>query len=438
LQQADKWQMQHLCGRNCDRAVTRNEVRETEPMGILSKLASAAVAIVVASSSAHAQKDYDPGVSDTEIKIGNTAAYSGPAAAYGVAGFAWAAFFRMINDHGGINGRKVNFISYDDAYSSPKTVEQVRKLVESDEVFMVVEPLGTASNAAIQKYMNVKKVPHVFIGSNSSKWSDPQNFPYSIGFGTTYRTEAMIYAQYILDTKPDAKVGILYQNDDMGKEYLNGMKEGLGDKAKTMLVAEISYETTSPTVDSEIVRLKASGADVLFSAASPKFVAQEIRKVVELGWKPLHVVSITGSYIAASIKPAGFENAQGIISSSYWKDPLDSQWANDPAMNEWRSFMTKYYPEGDKGNTLNTDAYLRGKILVDVLKRAGDNLTRDNVMALLRNMKDVKSGLLLPGIMVNTGPNRPTPLSQTQLMRLKGEQWELFGPIIESASEGGK
>lgn len=413
----------------------RNDTQRIEgrrKMVSLSRLALAAIAVVAASSFAHAQKQYDPGVTDTEIKIGNTAAYSGPAAAYGVAGLSWAAFFKMINDQGGINGRKVKFISYDDAYSPPKTVEQVRKLVESDEVFMVVEPLGTASNAAIQKYLNLRKVPHVFIGSNSSKWSDPQNFPYSIGFGTTYRAEAMIYARYILDTKPDARIAVLYQNDDMGKEYLSGMKEGLGDKAKSMLVAELPFEITSPTVDSEVVRLKASGANVLFSAASPKFVAQEIRKIAELGWKPLHIVGITGSYIAAAIKPAGFENAQGIISSSYWKDPLDSQWANDPAMNEWRAFMAKYYPEGDKGNTLNADAYLRGQILVDVLKRAGDNLTRDNVMALLRNMKDVKSGLLLPGVTVNTGPRRPTPVSQTQLMRLTGEQWELFGPIIDS------
>ena len=401
-------------------------------MRAFSKLALAAAAIVIRpGSSAQAQKKYDPGVTDTEIKIGNTAAYSGPAAAYGVGGFAWTAFFKMVNDQGGINGRKVKFISYDDAYSPPKTVEQVRKLVEDDEVFMVVEPLGTASNAAIQKYLNLKKVPQVFIGSNSSKWSDPEHFPYSMGFGTTYRTEAMVYARYVLDNKPDAKIGILYQNDDMGKEYLNGMKEGLGDKAKTMVVAEIPYEITSPTVDSDVVRIKSSGADVLFSAASPKFVAQEIRKVAELGWKPLHIVGITGSYISASIKPAGFENSQGIISSSYWKDPLDAQWKDDAAMNEFRAFMTKYYPEGDKGNTLNTDAYLRGKILVEILKQAGDNLTRDNVMALLRNMKDVKSGLLLPGVAINTGPTRPTPLSQTQLMRLTGEQWELFGPIIQ-------
>ncbi len=399
---------------------------------LLLKRALAAIVIATASSSAHAQKQYDPGVSDTEIKIGNIAPYSGPAASYGVGAMAYAAFFRMINEQGGINGRKIKFISYDDAYSPPKTVEQARKLVEDDQVFIVIHVIGTAPNVAIEKYMNVKKVPQVFIGSNSVKFSDPEHFPYSMGFGTTYRTEATIYAKYILDTKPDAKIGILYQNDDLGKEYLNGMKEGLGDKAKTMIVEEIPYEVTSPTIDSEVVRLKASGADVLFSAATPKFVAQEIRKVAELAWKPLHIVGISGSYIAASIKPAGFENAQGIISSSYWKDPLDSQWADDPAMNEWRTFMAKYYPEGDRGNTLSADSYLRGKILVDILKQAGDNLTRENFMALLRNMKDVKSGLLLPGVAINTSPTRPTPLSQTRLMRLKGEQWELFGPIIDS------
>lgn len=393
-------------------------------------LASPAILGLV--STARAQPKYDPGASDTEIKVGSIGPTSGPASAYGVSEQAYSAYFRMINERGGIHGRKINFIFYDDAYNPPKTVEMARRLVESDGVLLLFGTTGTAPNAAIQKYMNIKKVPQIFIGSNSSRWSDPEHFPYSLGWGMTYRNEARSYARYLLDNKPDARIGVLYQNDDLGRELQAGMREGLGTQAATMIVSEMSYEVTSPTVDSEVVRLKDAGATVVFSATTPKFTAQVIRRIDSLGWKPLHIVGLPGSYISAAIKPVGFDIAQGIISSSYWKDPLDQQWANDAGMNEWRAFMTKYLPGTDQGNTLYGSGYMFVDALVRVLTAAGDDLRRDNIMRVARNIKDWEFGLLLPGINVNTGPTQPTPISQTRLMRIKGEQWELFGPLISS------
>jgi branched-chain amino acid transport system substrate-binding protein len=389
-------------------------------------------AVLGLASAARAQPKYDPGVSDTEIKIGSIGPTSGPASAYGVAEQVYAAYFRMINERGGINGRKINFIFYDDGYNPPKTVEMARRLVENDGVLLLFGTTGTAPNAAIQKYMNIKKVPQLFIGSNSSRWSDPEHFPYSVGWGVTYRNEARSYARYLLETMPDARIGVLYQNDDLGRELQAGMREGLGARAATMIAAEISYEVTSPTVDSEVLQLKGAGATVLFSATTPKFTAQVIRRINSLGWKPLHIVGLPGSYISAAIKPVGFDISQGIVSSSYWKDPLDSQWANDPGMNEWRGFMNQYLPGITQDNTLYGSGYMFADATVRVLTAAGDDLTRDNIMKVARSMKDWEFGLLLPGIKINTGPSQPTPISQTRLMRIKGEQWELFGPLISS------
>ncbi|MCK1540516.1 ABC transporter substrate-binding protein [Bradyrhizobium sp. 160] len=388
------------------------------------------------STTASAQKKYDTGASDTEIKIGNIMPYSGPASAYGVIGKTEEAFFRKINAEGGINGRKINFITYDDGYSPPKTVEQARKLVESDEVLLIFNSLGTPPNSAIQKYMNQKKVPQLFVATGATKWNDPQNFPWTMGWQPNYQSETIIYAKYILKNKPDAKIAVLYQNDDYGKDYLKGFKDGLGAKAASMIVIEDSYEVSEPTIDSHIVRLKASGADVFMNITTPKFAAQAIKKNAELGWKPLHFLNNVSGSIGSVIKPAGFENAQDIISSQYFKDPTDAQWKNDPAMIAWNEFLDKYYPEANRADASVMYAYIVSQGLVHVLKACGDNLTRENVMKQAASIKDYEPGGLLPGIKVNTSPTDFAPLSQLQLIRFKGEHWERFGEIL-SGDVGG-
>ncbi|MCK1682011.1 ABC transporter substrate-binding protein [Bradyrhizobium sp. 147] len=388
------------------------------------------------STTASAQKKYDTGASDTEIKIGNIMPYSGPASAYGVIGKTEEAFFRKINAEGGINGRKINFITYDDGYSPPKTVEQARKLVESDEVLLIFNSLGTPPNSAIQKYMNQKKVPQLFVATGATKWNDPQNSPWTMGWQPNYQSETIIYAKYILKNKPDAKIAVLYQNDDYGKDYLKGFKDGLGAKAASMIVIEDSYEVSEPTIDSHIVRLKASGADVFMNITTPKFAAQAIKKNAELGWKPLHFLNNVSGSIGSVIKPAGFENAQDIISSQYFKDPTDAQWKNDPAMIAWNEFLDKYYPEANRADASVMYAYIVSQGLVHVLKACGDNLTRENVMKQAASIKDYEPGGLLPGIKVNTSPTDFAPLSQLQLIRFKGEHWERFGEIL-SGDVGG-
>src|SRR5450432_2902571 len=311
-------------------------------------IASAAFVILAASSSgALAQKKYDTGATDTEIKIGNIMPYSGPASAYGVIGKTEAAYFKKMNDAGGINGRKINFISYDDGYSPPKAVEQARKLVESDEVLLVFNSLGTPSNSAIQKYMNAKKVPQLFVATGATKWNDPKEFPWTMGWQPNYQSESRIYAKYLLKEKPDAKIAILYQNDDYGKDYVKGLKDGLGTKAATMIVAEESYETTEPTIDNHIVKLKSSGADVFMDITTPKFAAQAIKKNAEIGWKPLHFLNNVSASIGSVIRPAGFGNAQGIIAAAYLKDVADPQWASDAGMKEFLTFLEKDFPEGN-------------------------------------------------------------------------------------------
>ena len=396
-----------------------------------------ALAIALSASPALAQKKYDTGATDTEIKIGQTVPFSGPASAYASIGKTQAAYFKMINDQGGINGRKINLIQYDDAYSPPKAVEQVRKLVESDEVLLTFQIIGTPSNAAVQKYLNAKKVPQLFAATGASKFTDPKNFPWTMGYNPNYFVEGRIYGQYILKDYPNAKVAVLYQNDDLGKDYLNGIKAGLGDKAATMIVSEASYEVADPTIDSQILKLKASGADLLFSAATPKQAAQAIKKVYELGWKPVHIVDINATSVGAVMQPAGLEASKGVISVNYGKDPLDPTWKDDAGLKRYFDFMAKYYPEGDKNSNFNTYGYSTAQLLVTVLQMCGDNLTRENVMKQAASLKNVTGDFSLPGMKINTSPTDYRVNKQLQMERFNGERWELFGPILEDAGAAG-
>jgi branched-chain amino acid transport system substrate-binding protein len=390
----------------------------------------AALALLAATSGADAQKKYDTGASDTEIKIGNIIPYSGPASAYGMIGKTEAAYFNMINAQGGINGRKINFISYDDAYSPPKAVEQVRKLVESDEVLLVFNPLGTPSNTAIQKYLNGKKVPQLFVATGATKWNDPKNFPWTIGWQPSYQSEAVIYAKYLLKEKPNARIGILYQNDDFGKDYLKGFKDGLGAKASSMIVIEDSYEIAEPTIDTHVVKVKSSDPDVLMIFATPKFAAQTIKKTAELGWKPLQILANVSISVGAVMQPAGFENAQGVLSASYNKDGTDPQWKDDAGIKKWSAFIDKYMPEANKADSSTIYGYGAAQTLVKVLEMCGDDLTRANVMKQAASLKDFEPDTLLPGIKINTSPADFAPISQLQMQRFKGKAWERFGEIF--------
>jgi len=390
---------------------------------------------VATSGAALAQKKYDPGATDTEIKIGNIMPYSGPASAYGVIGKTEAAYFKKINAEGGINGRKINFISYDDAYSPPKTVEQARKLVESDEVLFIFNSLGTPPNSAIHKYMNSKKVPQLFVATGATKWNDPKNFPWTMGWQPNYQSETQIYAKYILKNMPNAKIAVMYQNDDYGKDYLKGLLDGLGAK-KTMIIAEESFETSEPTIDSHIVKLKASGADVFINIATPKFAAQAIKKMGEIGWKPTHFLNNVSASVGSVLMPAGYDNSQGIISAAYLKDPSDPQWNNDKGMKDYLAFLAKDFPEGDKLDNSSVVAYGVAQTMVEVLKKCGDNLTRENIMKQAASLKDFNTEVLLPGIKINTSATDFAPISQLQLMKFKGEKWELFGDIISADTSG--
>ena len=391
---------------------------------------AALLAAALASPAALAQKKYDPGASDAEIRIGNTNPYSGPASAYGTIGKTITAYFKMVDDQGGINGRKIKFISYDDAYSPPKTVEMVRKLVEQDNVLFVFQTLGTPSNTAIHKYMNMKKVPQLHVATGASKWNDPKNFPWTMGWQPNYQTEARIYAKHILQTKPDVKIGVLYQNDDYGKDYLKGLKDGLGDKAAKMIVAEVSYEVSDPTVDSQIVQLQASGANVFFNVGTPKFAAQAIRKAYDIGWKPVQYLNNVSTSIGAVLTPAGLEKSVGIITTAYLKDYSDAQWANDPAVKKWEGFMKKYYPAGDLNYVSNLYGYTVARTLEQVLKQCGDNLTRENVMKQAASMKGQYIDTLLPGITITTSDNDYAPIESVQMQRFNGKRWERFGEVM--------
>jgi len=396
--------------------------------------AIAAVALAFGATSALAQKKTnDVGVTDTEIKIGNIAPYSGPASPYATIAKTEAAYFKMINESGGINGRKINFISYDDGYSPPKTVEQVRKLVESDEVFAVFQVVGTPGNSAIAKYLNQKGVPHTFVGSGATKWADPKNQPWSMGWQPNYQSEARIYSKYIQKNYPGKTVGILYQNDDFGKDYLTGFHEAFGkDYAKT-IITEVPYETTTPTVDSLVVQIKDANPDIFITIGVNKFAAQSIKKVGELNWHPIQFLTNVAVSIPSTMKPAGIDNSQGIMSAAYLKDPLDPQWKNDAAMNEWRAFMTKWYPEGDQNDAATVFGYGAAMGMVKVLRQCGDEMTRANLMKQLANM-DFDIGIYLPGIHIKTSPTDFSPIEQLQMMRFKGESWELFGPMMDGSA----
>ena len=391
---------------------------------------AALLAAVLSSPAALAQKKYDPGASDTEIKIGNIMPYSGPASAYGTIGKVEAAYFKMINEKGGINGRKINFISVDDGYSPPKTVEMARKLVEQDEVLLIFQSLGTPPNSAIHKYMNMKKVPQLFVATGATKWNDPKEMPWTMGWQPNYQTEAQIYARHILQTKPNAKIAVLYQNDDYGKDYLKGFHDGLGAKASSMIVKEVSYEVTDPTVDSQMVQLQASGADTFFNVTTPKFAAQAIRKAYDLGWKPAHYLNNVSASVGSVLVPAGLEKAVGVISTQYFKDPTDPQWANDAPVKEWFEFMKKYYPDGNLKDASNMYGYTVAQTLVQVLKQAGDNLTRENVMKQAASLKNFRVETLLPGVVINTSATDFAPIQQEQLIRFDGKGWVRFGEVL--------
>jgi len=405
--------------------------------GFLHLAGTAAIALALSASSALAQKKYDTGATDTEIKIGQTVPFSGPASPYATIGKAQAAYIKMVNDQGGVNGRKINLIQYDDAYSPPKAVEQVRKLVESDEVLLTFQIIGTPSNAAVQKYLNGKKVPQLFAATGASKFTDPKNFPWTMGFNPNYFVEGRIYGQYIVKEHPTAKVGILYQNDDLGKDYLNGIKAGLGDKASSMIVAEASYEVSDPTIDSQILKIKDAGTDLFFSASTPKQAAQAIKKIGELNWHPVQIVDINATSVGAVMKPAGLDAAKGVISVNYGKDPLDPTWKDDAGMKRYFDFMAKYYPDGDKDSNFNTYGYATAQLLVHVLKQCGDDLTRDNVMKQAASINGFSTDIALPGITVRTSPTDYRVNKQLQMMKFNGERWELFGPILEDAGPAG-
>ncbi|MBR0895554.1 ABC transporter substrate-binding protein [Bradyrhizobium tropiciagri] len=391
----------------------------------------AALAFALAVTPALAQKRYGPGVTDSDIKIGTTTPYSGPASAYSAGAISITAYFAMINDQGGVNGRKINFISLDDAYSPPKTVEQIRRLIESDEVLFLVNPVGTAPNMAVVKYINQKQVPHLFVGSGATIFNDPEHYPWTMSWTPHYASEGEIYAKHILSTLPDARIGILAQNDDLGRDYILGFKRGLGDKAATMIVSQQAYNTSDPTVDSQIVSLKAAGANVLFIAAVPKFAAQAIRKAYDIDWHPQEFLSSVGSSIAGAIRPAGFEAAKGVISAAYQKDPADPQWKDDPAMQAWNLWMDKYNPHVDKSDYYAPYGYNIGYAVVQILKQCGNELTRENVMKQASHL-DMALPLLLPGIRLRTSPTDLRPIKQMRLVRFNGERYVLFSDVLES------
>jgi ABC-type branched-subunit amino acid transport system substrate-binding protein len=402
----------------------------------LTLLAAAAAFTVLASQGAFAQKKYDTGASDAEIKIGNVEAYSGAASAYGVIGKTEEAYFKMVNDNGGVNGRKINFISYDDGYSPPKTVEQIRKLIESDEVLLVFNALGTPTQTAVQKYHNAKKVPQLFVATGASKWNDPKDFPWTMGFQPSYRVEARIFAKYVLKEKPNAKVAIFYANDDFGKDYVAGIKEIFGADASKLIVAEESYETTEPSIDSHIVKLKGTGADVFINISTPKFAAQAIKKIAELDWKPMHILTDVSVSIGAVMKPAGLDASEGVLSAQYMKDASDAQWKDDGGMKKFMAFVDKYMPGGNITDLNLVYGYTAAQTMVQVLKQCGDDLTRENVMKQAASLKDFTPDTLIPGVKINTSPTDFAPIEQLKMMQFKGGKWELFGDII-SAETGG-
>ncbi len=392
----------------------------------------AAASLALPAVPAYAQKKYGPGASDTEIKLGQTMPYSGPASAYGTIGKLHQAYFKMINEAGGINGRKINLISLDDGYSPPKTVEQVRKLVEQEEVLALFQTLGTPSNSAIHKYVNAKKVPHLFLATGATKWADPKNFPWTLGFNLSYQAEGQIYARYLLKNKPNAKIGILFQNDDYGKDVLKGVEDGLGAAGVKMVVAKASYEVTDPTVDSQILTLQGSGADTFINITTPKFGAQAVRKAWDSGWKPLHIINNVSASVGSVLTPAGLDKSVGLLTLQYYKDPNDPQWKDDRNMLEWRAFMGRYYRDGDPKDASNLYAYITAQTMVHVLKACGNDLTRENVMRQATSIKALKLPLMLPGMSLNTSPTDYFLVKQGQLAKFTGTQWQGFGEVLST------
>jgi ABC-type branched-subunit amino acid transport system substrate-binding protein len=417
------------------RLVTNDNAQREGTMTMKSTLRGAlcAAGLVLASSLAWAEAQYGPGVSDTEIKIGNTMPYSGPASAYAVIGKAEAAYFAMVNDQGGINGRKINFISRDDGYSPPKTVEVVRKLVEQDQVLLIFNSLGTAPNLAIRGYLNDNRVPHLFVASGAETWNDPTHFPWSMGYGPSYRLEGRIYGRYILKNMPDAKIGVLYQNDDLGKDYLAGLREGLADQASKLIIATQSYETSDTTTDSQIAAIQGSGANTLLTAAIPKFAAQTIRKVYDIGWKPTHFLSVTAISVKQVMQPAGVEKGVGIISATYGKEVSDPQWHDAPDYKEWLAWMKKYNPSADINDNFYAYGYSAARTLTVVLKACGDDLTRESVIKHATNIYDDNAPLALPGMVFSTSPKDYALIKQMQLIKFDGTTWKLFGELISGA-----
>ncbi len=394
---------------------------------------ASALALLSGSSAAFAQKKYDDGASDTEIKIGNTNPYSGPASSYAAIAKTIDAYFKSINDAGGVNGRKIKFISLDDGYSPPKTVEMVRQLVEQDKIFALFQSLGTPCNTAIHKYMNQKKVPQLYVATGASKWGDPKNFPWTMGFQPDYHTEGVIYAKHILGNVKDAKIAVLHQNDDYGRDYLGGFKEGLG-KEEGRIVKIVTYEATDPTVDSQIIQLKDSGANVFFNVSAPKAAAQGIRKAADINWKPAHYLNNVSASVAAVMKPAGYDNAQGIITAAYIMDATDKQWDDNAEMKAWHAWMDKYMPSSNKADANHIYGYAVAALMTETLKRCGDDLTRANLMKQAASFQKFRVPLLLPGITVSTSPTDFYPIQAVQLQRFKGETWELFGDVMHAES----
>ncbi len=382
-----------------------------------------AAALAMAATPALADGKYDTGASDTEIRIGNTMAYSGPASSYGTTGKVLSAYFDMINEQGGINGRKITFITLDDGYSPPKTVEHARKLIEQERVLLLFSNLGTPTNSAIHKYVNAKKVPHLFLFTGASKWGQPKKFPWTMGWLPSYKTEGKAFAQYILDTVAEPRIAVLYQNDDAGKDFVGGLREGLGARADALIVSAEPYEATDPTVDSQIVSLKASGANVFYNIAMPKFAAQAIRKAYDIGWRPLHLLTYVAASVEATLKPAGLDKSTDIISALFLKDP------NDPGddVAAYRAFMAKYYPGGNADDANNPMAYTAAYTMVHVLEQCGDDLTRANIMRQAANIKNLIVPMLRDGITVTTAPDDFYPIEKLVMARFDGKNWT---PII--------
>jgi branched-chain amino acid transport system substrate-binding protein len=393
-------------------------------------LAAAPGALAAAALPARAARKYGPGVTDTEIKIGNTAPYSGPLSNASPIPLSMQAYFKKINAQGGIHGRKITWISYDDAYSPPKTVEMTRRLVEEDHVLLLSGSIGTPTNSAVWHYLNEKQVPQLFPGTGASKWNDPKGHPWTMGFFISYQAEGHIYAAYLLKNKPDAKIGVLYQNDDFGKDYLKGVVDGLGSKAASMITAKATYETTDPTVNSQIVQLQSAGCDVLITIAIPKFGAQAIKQVAAIGWKPLHILNGIASSVGATLAPAGLENAKGIISDTSFKDPTDPEWNNDAGHRQWLAFMDKYYPNGDKTDNQTVYGYSIADTTVRILRMCGDNLSRENVMRQAANLYNIQLPMVLPGVTLNSSPTDFQLIKQAQMRRFNGKRYVPFGPVL--------